>query len=98
MAVALAVLPVQLAFLTILSMPVEMTYKWAFERPRPDGNAQGLPSGDVLIATVVYGGLIGWWCAPLVALVALARVVKSRHYPLDVLAGAAIGFGMLRLQ
>lgn len=83
--------------LTLLAMPVEMTFKWAFERPRPDGEAQGLPSGDVLIATVVYGGLIGWWAAPIVILVALARVVRSQHYPLDVLVGAALGIGMLRL-
>lgn len=90
-------LPPALAMLVILALPVEIAYKWALERPRPDGEPQGLPSGDVLIATVLYGGLVGWWATPLVTLVALARIVQSRHYPLDVIGGALLGLGLLRL-
>ena len=57
------------------------------------------PSGHTLHAvcftTVVCGHLSGiaWLLVPFTLLVAVSRPVLGLHYPSDVLAGAAIGWG-----
>lgn len=66
----------------------------------------GFPSGHAVGATVVYGGLAmeyGWTddgrrlaaAGLLVGAVSLSRVVLGVHYLGDVLAGVAVGLGLL---
>lgn len=62
------------------------------------------PSGHTLhafsfgiIALYYYPGLI-WFVAPMMALIALSRLVLGLHYLSDVLAGAAIGTGIAILS
>jgi len=62
----------------------------------------GFPSGHTLHAVAfsttalsAYPEL-GWILVPFAALVAASRMVLGLHYPSDVVAGAAIGFGLAR--
>jgi undecaprenyl-diphosphatase len=54
------------------------------------------PSGHVAGAIIItfllaiYVPRSQWFLAPLVAVVAVARIVQGRHFPSDVLAGGAI--------
>jgi len=81
--------------------------KCAVNRARPDGIADrpnssfpsGHATGAFALAAVFgheYPGL-AIPCYTVAAGIALSRVYRGRHYPSDVLAGAAIGFGCARL-
>jgi undecaprenyl-diphosphatase len=58
------------------------------------------PSGHTLHAvsfTVLAAGafpVLAWLLVPLAGLIALSRVVLGLHYPSDVVAGAALGYGV----
>lgn len=76
--------------------PVSTWAKTVVHRGRPHySDSYGFPSGDVAAATVLCGAWLGWWAAPLIVLVALARVVNGFHWPLDVVGGALIGLLLL---
>lgn len=71
---------------------VEQRAKWEANRGRPrDPHEPGLPSGDVMLATVVSVPWLGWPALTWVALVMWARLVRQAHWPLDVVAGLALG-------
>ena len=61
------------------------------------------PSGHTLHAvsfsTIAVWSFVelAWLLVPVAVLVALSRVVLGLHYPSDVLAGAALGFGLAGL-
>lgn len=71
-----------------------------------DASGFAFPSGHAVAATVVYGGL-GLLvsvrrrrtrllvAASIIGLVALSRLVLAVHYPRDVIAGVAIGAGIV---
>lgn len=84
-----------IAFAAFFAPILETTLKNHVDRARPnDPHDRSFPSGDCLIATAVWPHLLGVWALPIVAVVALARMVRGAHWPLDVLAGAGLG-GML---
>jgi len=66
----------------------------------PPLDRYSFPSGHTLhavcFATLVAAQFpeLGWVLWPLASLIALSRVVLGLHYPTDVAAGAAIGFGL----
>lgn len=66
-------------------------------RPRPVDDGWGLPSADVMIATAFWPHVLGVAAVPLIALVALARLVRGAHYPLDVVVGAGLGAALWAL-
>lgn len=77
--------------------------KLAFSRTRPDGDDQGFPSahsaGTACVAVILwdrYGPSAGIPAAAVAGFTALSRVTLGKHYPSDVIAGAAIGisFGL----
>jgi membrane-associated phospholipid phosphatase len=85
-----------------------LALKHAFALPRPPGagtDGFGFPSGHVMGATVVYGGLAGLLAdrhrrlchggAVLIAVVAASRVVIGVHYLVDVVVGVGVGVGYL---
>ncbi|MEI6564153.1 MAG: glycosyltransferase family 39 protein [bacterium] len=87
----------------ILTLLVMSVLIWPFKigvgRERPGyKNTHSFPSGDAATATAFCMPLISaspWVAAPVAALittgVATGRVYDGRHYPSDVLAGAAFG-------
>ena len=66
----------------------------------PPLDRYSFPSGHTLhavcFATLAVAQFpeLGWVLWPLAGLIALSRVVLGLHYPTDVAAGAAIGFGL----
>jgi membrane-associated phospholipid phosphatase len=77
--------------------------KLAFSRTRPDGDDHGFPSahsaGTTCVAVILwdrYGPGAGIPAAAVAGFTALSRVTLGKHYPSDVIAGAAIGisFGL----
>lgn len=82
--------------------------KAAIDAPRPDGSGHdSFPSGHTALAFAAatyvatrYGDQMGPYVPYLygaAALTGLARVAADKHYAGDVLAGAALGWGMARL-
>lgn len=81
--------------------------KCAVNRARPDGIADrtnsSFPSGHATGAfalAAVFGHeypKLAIPCYAVAAGIALSRVYKGRHYPSDVLAGAAVGYASARL-
>jgi hypothetical protein len=73
--------------------------------PLASETSYGMPSGHAQTTTAVYGSLArntrrGWILAVTIALlllIGLSRVALGVHFPLDVLAGWLVGFGMLWL-
>jgi 4-amino-4-deoxy-L-arabinose transferase-like glycosyltransferase/membrane-associated phospholipid phosphatase len=72
--------------------------KLAFERQRPDGrDARSFPSGDSAAATAFVIPLAAALpatrpvAAVVVGAIGLARIYVGRHFPSDVLGGAAVG-------
>ena len=84
-----------------LATAATMSLKSLTKKPRPDGsNNRSFPSGHTKAAFVSAAYLhrrYGWetaWPAYLAAsYVGYTRVHSDKHYPIDVLAGAAIGIG-----
>ena len=71
---------------------VEDFLKNLVQRGRPrDPNEWGLPSGDCVVVTAWAVPLLGWWAAIPIGIVAWARVALGAHWPLDTLAGVALG-------
>jgi undecaprenyl-diphosphatase len=67
----------------------EPLLRWDVSASFPSGHAATSAAGAVILAYLL--GRWGWGLAALAAAVAYARVYIGVHYPLDVLAGAAIG-------
>ena len=89
----------------VVAATMMVVLKTAIGAPRPPGavaDGFGFPSGHALMATVGYGAL-AWgsrrrWAAVavgVVTVVGLSRVVIGAHYLVDVLAGWAVGVGLL---
>lgn len=71
---------------------LEQRWKATVGRGRPDAPQElGFPSGDVAISTVFWPALLGGWGYGIVGGVALARIVRQRHWPLDTLGGVCLG-------
>jgi membrane-associated phospholipid phosphatase len=87
--------------------------KWAVDRPRPDLQPWGFPSGHVLSLVVFFGFLayLGWTsgtssrrrraiallCASPVLVVAYSRLYLDRHWLTDLAGGFAVGLAYLLL-
>jgi membrane-associated phospholipid phosphatase len=87
--------------------------KWAVDRPRPDLQPWGFPSGHVLSLVVFFGFLayLGWTsgtsprrrraiallCAIPVLVVAYSRLYLDRHWLTDLAGGFAVGLAYLLL-
>ena len=98
-------LSLQIAAVSLSSGLIVDLLKVIVARPRPLDwhNLTSFPSGHsasiFALATVLALNYPRWrWVFWLVAsLVGVSRVVVGAHYPLDVLAGSAIGFGTASL-
>ena len=87
LAVAVAVL--------VSSTKVEEKLKALFHRGRPRDEAEwGIPSGDCVLVAAWTPLVLGWWAVLPIALVAWARMARDAHWPLDVVAGAALGLAL----
>jgi undecaprenyl-diphosphatase len=87
--------------------------KWSVDRPRPDLQPWGFPSGHVLSLVVFFGFLayLGWTsgtrprrriaiallCAVPVVVVAYSRLYLDRHWLTDLAGGFAVGLAYLLL-
>jgi undecaprenyl-diphosphatase len=87
--------------------------KWSADRPRPDLQPWGFPSGHVLSLVVFFGmvAYLGWTsgrgrrrrgftvflCAIPVVLVAYSRMYLDRHWLTDLAGGLAVGLAYLLL-
>lgn len=80
--------------------------KGLFGLPRPPGagiGGYGFPSGHALGSTVAYGAIAlsirsraaALTAGTIVAIVATSRVAMGVHYPIDVVAGIALGAAFL---
>lgn len=67
----------------------EPLLRWDVSASFPSGHAATSAAGAVILAYLL--GRWGWGLAAVAAAVAYSRVYIGVHYPLDVLAGAAIG-------
>jgi undecaprenyl-diphosphatase len=66
--------------------------RWDVSASFPSGHAATSAAGAVILAYLL--GRWGLWLGLLAAAVAFSRVYVGVHYPLDVLAGAALGAGV----
>lgn len=86
----------------LLTYGITGAMKLASGRTRPDGsNSRSFPSGHssgTACAAVIlwdrYGAGAGIPAAAIAAFTALSRVTLEKHYPSDVIAGAAIGISV----
>jgi membrane-associated phospholipid phosphatase len=83
----------------LLSYAAVSLLKTVVERERPDGEPYSFPSGHTAAAfstagvlTRRYGGWAGGTALFLGGLTAAGRLEDLKHYPSDVVAGAAIGW------
>jgi undecaprenyl-diphosphatase len=65
---------------------------WEVGSSLPSGHAATSAAGAVILASLLGRG--GLWLGLLAAAVAFSRVYVGVHYPLDVLAGAALGLAV----
>jgi undecaprenyl-diphosphatase len=65
---------------------------WHLGASFPSGHAATSAAGAVILASLIGRG--GLWLGLLAAAVACSRVYVGVHYPLDVLAGAAVGLAV----
>lgn len=84
------------AFLATLA--VSYGLKYSVKESRPDGGGRSFPSGHTSSAfcgatflDIRYGPAWGVPAYILASLVGWSRIESDNHYPLDVIAGAAIG-------
>jgi membrane-associated phospholipid phosphatase len=82
----------------LLTQAITYGLKTATHRTRPDGTAQAFPSGHAsatfATATVLQrhlGWKVGVPAYALAGYVAASRLASNRHYPSDVIFGAALG-------
>jgi membrane-associated phospholipid phosphatase len=82
----------------LLTQAITYGLKTATHRTRPDGSAQAFPSGHAsatfATATVLqrhFGWKVGVPAYALASYVAASRLASNRHYPSDVVFGAALG-------
>jgi membrane-associated phospholipid phosphatase len=90
---------------------LQMTAKWAIDRPRPNLDPWGFPSAHVLTVVVLTGymayviatssrrqslrALAVASCAAIVGVVAFSRMYLDAHWLSDVLGGASVGVAYL---
>lgn len=100
-----------LPFITVGAAGLQLLMKWAFNRPRPNLDPWGFPSGHVLSLVVLLGCIAyvvaasgarrPWrWlslasCALIVCTVAYSRMYLDAHWLSDVLGGLTIGLAYL---
>lgn len=79
-----------------LALVLEGWLKPLLHRGRPrDPHEDGIPSGDCMAVAVWSPVLLGWWSALPIGLVMWARMARDAHWPLDVIAGAALGLWLV---
>lgn len=81
-----------------LTLAVTYGLKFTINAERPDGGSQSFPSGHSSISFCSaefirkrYGLMCGLPAYAFASFVAYSRIEARRHYPRDVVAGAAIG-------
>ncbi len=82
-----------------LGMGVTYGLKFTIDKTRPNGESQSFPSAHATISFTSaefmrkrYGWEYGLPAYALATFVAYSRIEAGRHYPIDVIGGAAIGF------
>ena len=82
----------------VAALAVTYGLKYTVKETRPDGGDQSFPSAHTSSAVcgaafldMRYGPAWGVPAYGAAAIVGLSRIESNRHYPLDVVAGAAIG-------
>jgi undecaprenyl-diphosphatase len=97
--------------LMIAAPAAEGLLKILIRRARPEETSMGFPSGHATAAAAFFGALIYLATAlpprarvlvraasvALIVLVCLARIVLRAHWPVDTLAGAALGLALASL-
>ena len=97
--------------LMIAAPTAEGLFKMLIARARPEGASMGFPSGHATAAAAFFGAVIYLAaalpsrarvvvraaCVLLIVLVAFARVVLRAHWPVDTLAGIALGLALASL-
>jgi|WetSurMetagenome_2_1015567.scaffolds.fasta_scaffold00724_9 membrane-associated phospholipid phosphatase len=80
------------------TLAVAYGLKYTVNETRPDGGTRSFPSGHTASAAcgaafldIRYGPAWGLPAYGAAALVGMSRIESNSHYPLDVVAGAAIG-------
>lgn len=79
---------------------VEAKMKDWFKRPRPrsihhlDTTDYGIPSGDAMLVAAWTPLAFGWWALAPIFVVCWARLAREAHYPLDVVLGSVVGYGI----
>lgn len=84
----------------IVAASVSAAFKFAVPRNRPDGSSRfSFPSGHAAgtfalaaVSSHYYGAKAGVPLYVLATLVSFSRVTYGKHFPSDVIAGAAIGY------
>jgi undecaprenyl-diphosphatase len=97
--------------LMIAAPATEGLLKILIGRPRPEETSMGFPSGHATAAAAFFGAviyladslpararaLVRAAATILIALVALARIILRAHWPVDTLAGIALGLALASL-